>query len=213
MQKQQCLIGHELHDGLGQHLTGIEFSAKVLEGKLSAKRLPEARDAAKLTHLINQSIVQACQLSRLLAPVESGEEGFRNALQGLSKYLTKEVGVSCELNYESACADLRDHFVATHLFRIVQESTTNAIKHGQATRIEIAVREEDHRLVVSVKDNGTGLSQGWENASGIGLRLMRHRAQMIDADLQIQPAPEGGVWVQCTLSVQKDGLPRHGVGA
>jgi signal transduction histidine kinase len=202
-ENEKQTIGHELHDGLGQHLTGIEFTAKVLENKLKDKSLPEALDAGRLTELIHQAVVQTRHLSRLLAPVSEEENGFFDALNMLAQYVSQEVGIVCELHISPNASRLQDHFVATNLFRIVQESTSNAIKHGRTTHIAITVQEEGSRLVILVSNNGLGLPEGWESSLGSGFRLMRHRAQIIGADLRIESPSEGGVRITCTLPYRR----------
>jgi signal transduction histidine kinase len=89
--------------------------------------------------------------------------------------------------------------VATHLYRIAQESISNAIKHGQARHILLRLEASDDGVTLTVQDDGRGLLADWSQSRGLGLRIMAHRATMIGAKFTIGPAPEGGTRVACAL--------------
>jgi signal transduction histidine kinase len=89
--------------------------------------------------------------------------------------------------------------VATHLYRIVQEAVSNAIRHGGARNIRIALDEEDGQTVLQIEDNGTGLPCDLLQTPGIGLRAMRYRAGLIGGRLDVGPGPDGGTLVVCRL--------------
>ena len=84
-----------------------------------------------------------------------------------------------------------------HLYRICQEALNNAIKHSDATKVSIVLKQEDDQLIVSIEDNGKGLES--RDSEGMGLRIMAFRAQMINGSLQIRKRPEGGTCVLCSL--------------
>jgi two-component system, LuxR family, sensor kinase FixL len=93
---------------------------------------------------------------------------------------------------------ISDNTSATHLFRIAQEAATNAVKHGQAQRIEIELRYEGDRLLVTVRDNGKGFDAQARRDKGMGLSGMDYRAQMIGASLTIESRKVGGTIVICS---------------
>src|SRR6202453_634530 len=132
---EQRRIGQDLHDGLGQHLTGIAFMAKVHEAKLTEKRLAEANDAAKIVRLVNEAIYKTRELARGLLPVVSDAQGLMSALQLWAAEVEDIFGISCHFDCEPAVL-IYDDTMATHLYHIAQESVNNALKHGHARNIQ-----------------------------------------------------------------------------
>ena len=129
--REQRRIGQDLHDGLGQHLTGIAFMSKVQEQKLAEKGLPDAVDAAKIVRLVNEAINKTRELSRGLLPVVSESRGLMSALQQWAGEVQDLFGISCTF----LCIEpvlIHDDAVATHLYHIAQEAVNNAIKHAKA---------------------------------------------------------------------------------
>ena len=122
-------IGQDLHDGLGQHLTGVAFLSKALQQRLAGKSLPEAADATKIAALVSESIGQTRALAKGLAPVglEDGGLHFRPvaACRRHAVFSTSTAPVSCDDELE-----LPDLARATHLYRIAQEAVNNAVRHG-----------------------------------------------------------------------------------
>lgn len=184
-EEEQKRIGQELHDGLGQHLTGIAFLAKALEQKLATLALPEKLDAAQIVQLVNQSISRTRALARGLFPVELESNGLMAALEQLSANIHALYRVSCTFQ----CGEpvlVYDNVVAINLYRIAQEAVGNAVKHGHAHRILIELKKTGERVFLAVSDDGSGYDPvAWENSSGMGIHIMQYRAKMIGANLEI----------------------------
>ncbi|GEM_PF-714542 len=190
---EQKRIGQELHDGLGQHLTGIAFLSKVLEQKLSAQERPEAKDASEIVGLVNQAVSQTRSLARGLFPVELEANGLMSALEQLAANIRTLYGLACEFR----CADpvlVYDNVVAINLYRIAQEAVNNAVKHSGADNIRIELSAEEERTRLSVVDGGAGFDRPAAD-HGIGLHIMEYRARLIGAKLEIRRHPEGGTVV------------------
>src|SRR5690606_28604043 len=134
--REQRRIGHDLHDDLGQRLTGIAFLAKVLLQNLEEKRDENAEQARRITQLLNETLAYARDLSRLLSPVEVYPEGLRDASVLLAQNTRKLFGLACPLEAEGDLS-VDDNGVATHLYRIAQEAVTNAARHARARAIHI----------------------------------------------------------------------------
>ena len=194
--REQMRIGQDLHDNLGQHLTGTAFLAKGLAQKLEAESLPEAKDAEQISDLVNQAIEKTRSLARSLFPVELESNGLVAALEELTQYMEDLFGVPCAFTYDRSFT-LDDNTTATHLYRIVQEAATNAGKHSRAGRVTISLEDDDEAITVRVEDDGVGLQTKEEDAEGMGLRIMRYRSQMIGASLDLRPAEGGGTAVVC----------------
>ena len=196
--REQVRIGQDLHDGLGQHLTGVTFLTKALERKLAARSLPEAEEAAEIGRLVLQALSQTRSLARGLFPVELESSGLVPAFRELANTVSKLFTISCELECDEDIA-VPDRSVATHLFRLAQEAINNSVKHGKCKRVTIGLKAVENSLVLSVRDNGAGFAQQTAPSKGLGLRIMSYRAQKIGASFDIRPAEEGGTVVTCTL--------------
>ncbi len=196
--REQRRIGQDLHDGLGQHLTGIAFMTKVQEQKLTEENLPYAADAAKIVKLVNQAINQTRELARGLLPVVSESEGLMEALRQLSSEVEDVFGVSCHLHCEDPVL-IGDVSVATHLYHISQEAVSNAIKHGKARNIEIGLLASDNRGMLTIRDDGSGFEKKPSNSKGMGHNIMSHRAKMIGGTLEIESSVSRGAVVTCVF--------------
>ena len=195
-EREQRRIGQDLHDGLGQHLTGIAFMTKVQEQKLKEKRLPYAADAAKIVKLVNEAINKTRELARGLSPVVSESHGLMSALQQLSSEVQDVFGVSCELRCDSPVL-IDNVSLATHLYHISQEAVSNAIKHGKARKVEITLAAGDSRGMLTIRDDGTGCKKIPTSSKGMGHHIMSHRAKMIGGSLEIESCSPRGTVVTC----------------
>ncbi|HXB74430.1 MAG TPA: PAS domain S-box protein [Candidatus Acidoferrales bacterium] len=201
--REQRRIGQDLHDGLGQHLTGVAFMSKVLEQKLREKSLPEAEDAAKIVALVNQAVNRTRELSHGLLPVLSDARGLMAALERLALEVEDLFQLSCRFECDQPVL-IRQSDIATHLYHIAQEAVNNAIKHGQPRRIVIRLAGGSQGSSLRIDDDGVGVrtSPGRQErgAQGMGLLIMSYRAKMIGGALEVRPGPDGGTTVCCTFS-------------
>src|SRR5581483_5132253 len=207
-EREQRRLGQDLHDGLGQSMTGIACLAKVLQQRLAEKDLPEAEGAGNIATLINEALQQTRRISRGLCPVVLDNNDIEAALELLAENLRAMFSVSCELQFDPEI-NITDHAVAVHLYRIAQEAATNAVKHGQAKNIELSFVAAQSRLILRVKDDGKGFPAEQTKSKGMGLRVMHHRARMIGAALSIRQLKEGGVLVTCSLRKSQVGKRPH----
>ena len=172
--REQRRIGQDLHDGLGQHLTGIAFMSKVQEQKLAEKGLPDAADAAKIGRLVNEAINKTRELSRGLLPVVSESRGLMTALQQWAGEVQDLFGISCTF----LCIEpvlVHNDTAATHLYHIAQEAVNNAIKHAKAGHIVIALGASGGRAALAISDDGTGIQKVSMSSGGMGLSIMNYR--------------------------------------
>jgi PAS domain S-box-containing protein len=196
--REQRRIGQDLHDGLGQHLTGIAFMAKVHEARLGEKKLSEAADAAKIVRLVNQAIHKTRELARGLLPVVSDAQGLMTALQLWAAEVEDIYGVSCRFECEVPVL-IHDDAMATHLYHIAQESVHNALKHGHARNIQMRLRGDRETGLLQIEDNGAGIVETPANNHGMGRHIMNYRAGMIGGTLEISSQPGIGTIVTCTF--------------
>jgi signal transduction histidine kinase len=196
--REQRRIGYDLHDSLGQHLTGTALASQVLADKLGIRNVPEAPDATKLVELIEEGISLSRRLAKGLNPVELSSDGLMQALDEFAAATRDLFGVSCRFECESPVL-VADAVAATHLYRIAQEAVGNAIKHSGATRIVITLETQEDRSVLRIEDDGAGLPDPIPCGDGMGLRIMSNRAKMIGGAFEIARRSPAGTVVTCLL--------------
>jgi signal transduction histidine kinase len=135
-------------------------------------------------------------------PVEVDPEGLRVALEELAARTSEQSGTLCKLDCTGP-VEVANAVTATHLFRIAQEAVSNALRHGHARNIHIALSAEADTLTLSVRDDGVGLPGPLDETRGLGVRIMRNRAGLIGGTLTIGPSEGGGTLVTCILSKGK----------
>jgi len=207
--REQRRIGQDLHDGLGQHLTGIAFMTKVQEQKLAERQVPEANDAAKIVSLVNDAILKTRELARGLLPVVSEAQGLMSALQQYSGEVENIFGIPCRFQCERPVL-IHDATVATHLYHIAREAVNNSIKHGRAQSILIQFIAGEREGTLRVKDDGLGIEKRTEPHPGVGLQIMNYRAGMIGGHLEVRRDHPKGTVVTCRFPItQTHGGTNH----
>ncbi len=198
--REQRRIGNDLHDGLGQQLTALELLNQTLVGRLHTEAPALVKPAQGIAKQIRETITQTRLLSHGLSPVSLEAEGLMHALQALAAGVDALAGVECRFDCPSPVL-LPDAAAAaaTHLYRIAQEALNNALKHSRAKRIRLALAGRADRWVLTIEDNGRGLPATPAPGTGLGLRIMNYRAQLIGATLEVESSPRKGVRVICTL--------------
>ena len=197
-EREQRRMGHDLHDGLCQHLTATALAGQVLDERLSAQGLPEAADAAKVVRLVEEGINLARSLARGLYPVEMEAEGLMTAFQDLADNISQSTKVDCVFECHSPVL-IHDDGAAAQLYRIAQEAVRNALQHGRPKRIGINLYERNGQVTLAVEDDGTGFPDAGPKGPGLGIRIMAHRAAMIGGRFGVEPAPTGGTIVTCSF--------------
>jgi PAS domain S-box-containing protein len=202
--KERQRIGRDLHDSTSQELTGLGFMAQSLLEKLAeleSSESPAAMEATliarKMEEGVQRSLTQVRRFAQGLMPVELDAEGLMAALSDLAATTSNQHAVPCRFD----CADkvgIDDNTTATQLFLIAKEAVANATKHARAEniRIELSRTEGDVRLVI--RDDGVGMPQVTAE-DGMGLGIMRHRASLIQAKLEIESERGTGTLVRCVL--------------
>lgn len=203
--EEQQRIGRDLHDSLGQELTGIAFLTGVLQKSLAAQQHPKAQDAMELVNLVNQAIDHTRALVRGLCPVNLESDGLMIALEQLANDVRDVHGVRCDFECPSPVL-IEDHNAATQLFYIAQEAVTNAVRHGKPKRITITLAPARQRIRLTVRDDGRGIKKnapghtGRTDRNGRGMHIMQYRARMIGGTVSVDSQPESGACVTCTFT-------------
>jgi len=199
----QMRIGQDIHDGLGQHLTGITFLCRALEKNLAAKNIPEATEAGEISKLVIEALAQTRNLARGLFPVEVESTRLCQSLRELAHTAEQLFNVSCTVESDADLV-INNKNASTHLFRLAQEAINNAVKHGRAQRVTIVLGTNGDKAVLRIIDDGVGFPTEGAKRSGLGLRIMTYRAQKVSGALEIQSGPHGGTVVTCTFNPKSD---------
>jgi len=200
VEEERRRIGQELHDNLGQRMTGLSLLAEALATRLKAIA-PELLDQANaVERTAGEAVLETRRLAHGLMPVVPGAKGLRAALSELAESVSLDGKLRCSLSAD-ASIEVEDEYTATHLFRIAQESVSNLIRHGHATEAVIRLGRADGKTTLSITDNGVGFShREGERSEGRGLRIMAYRASLIGYDFAIESVPGSGTIIKVSES-------------
>jgi PAS domain S-box-containing protein len=197
--REQRRIGHDLHDGVCQQLAGIAYRLAILGDRLQSKAAAESAEAEQIGNLINEANSQARAVARGLFPVQLGESGLVSALEDLAEGIGSRYEIQCRFSCKSPPSAV-DSELALHLYFIAQEALLNAVKHGEATHVAISLVPDGDRFELRVKDDGKGFQMAGISRSGMGIRIMRYRARVIGATLELTSQPGQGTLITCVFS-------------
>jgi len=201
-EREQMRIGHDLHDGVGQELTGVALLSQNLHQRLRQRQLPEAAEAARIASLVNGALEQTRQLARGFSTMELGPEGLEPALRNMAAQVQETMRRRCIV----VCAGpirISDDAIALHLYRIAQEAMNNVMRHAKPKQIRIELDIIGGAVVLAVHDDGCGLPATPSVRKGMGIRVMQYRARLIGATLEIRSG-SSGTTVLCTCPLQAE---------
>ena len=202
-EEERRRIGQDLHDMLASQLAGIAMMVRSLAGKVEKEESVTAEDLHRVAELVADSGGQARALSHSLMPLEVQGERLAEGLRHLAeRQETMRADIACAFEADGATPPLEGE-VASHLYRIASEAVGNALKHADPGAIAIRLAVDDDQLVLTVRDDGTGISGDTDPTNGLGLHMMQYRSELIGAHLTIEPAAEGGTVVQCRLPLRR----------
>jgi signal transduction histidine kinase len=196
--RERRRLGHDLHDTLGQHLTGTALAAQVLKEKLAARSAPETAQAEKLVRCVEEGIDLTRNLARGFFSPELEAEGLVVALHNLAETVRERFGINCVL-YGDELIPIHDSTIANQLYQIAQEAVTNSVKHAAARQIDIRLAMDGPELCLSIVDDGVGFPDN-PRSEGLGLHLMRHGAALSGATFDIRRNGEKGTIATCRLT-------------
>jgi signal transduction histidine kinase len=193
----QARISHNLHDGLGQTLAAITLLSKDLEDRLAKISAPETSRATKIGQLAKGAIAEARAFSLELSPIGASTGDLSTSLDAMAANARTMFDLECAFSTELGDCPFSQE-VSMHVYRIAQEAVNNSIKHAHGTRVGIELERENEKLILAIVDDGVGFQPG-ATSQGLGLSLMRYRANQIGATLSISSAREGGTRVTCQI--------------
>ena len=207
-EQERRRIGQDLHDGLGQMLTGIGLLSQNLARQLEQREASEAEDAAEITDLIREADQYARDLARGLTPVDLEASGLVAALERLVANAERLFDIECVFD-EVGSALVHNGTTATHMYRIAQEAVSNAVRHGQAGRIKISLAAGTEQTRLRIQDDGVGFPETNPEGPGMGVNIMEYRARIVGGTLDISSTSGEGTTVTFTLPRRSAGPPDH----
>ncbi len=199
--RERRRIGQDLHDSIGQLLTGISLLSRSLANDLQRAGNKGCEDAAQISELADDASNQIRQISRRLMPSEIVQRGLFDSLRNLAKVTTNSCAIRCNARIDDSVV-FADGAVETHIYRIAQEAVNNAVRHSNATRLDIIVRQQNGLPVLEISDNGKWKEMGG-TLGGIGMKTMKYRASVIGGTLKVEVGELGGTRVICRLEADE----------
>ena len=195
---EQRRIGQDLHDDIGQELTGLTMKAETLSEIVTESKIPERALAADIVAGLDRTRRKVQALSRGMVPVEIAANGLVASLEELTDRLGDYHRITFSFQYLGPAIEI-DSRLATQLYHIAQEAITNALKHAKARTIRVTLDARESGLKLEVEDDGIGMAEGRREPSGMGLRIMSYRAGLIHGKLTIDSRAGGGTVVSCQI--------------
>jgi signal transduction histidine kinase len=195
-ERERHAIGADLHDGLGQLLTALEFMCTALKEDTTHTQPEVAARLGQMSGMLREAIAQTRFLARGLVPLGNGPDALFQGLAALADRTAALGRAACTFESDEV-VEVRETVVAGHLYRIAQEAVNNAVKHARAQHIGLRLAERGRQIVIEIADDGVGFRAENEKR-GTGLGLMRYRAGLIGAELAMQHPRAGGTVISCT---------------
>ena len=200
-EREKRRIGQDLHDSLCQELAAAALFLQTLAQKTDKKNGSQARVLKDAAKIVNDNVGLARDLARGLYPIELTSSGLGNALRELAFRTSQVNSMACHFESPRKIR-IADEAVVLNLFRIAQEAVTNAVKHGDATVINIRLLQDRNEITLTVQDNGKGFSKPRSYQHGMGSHIMKYRADAIGGRLSIESGEGKGTLVRCVLPVK-----------
>jgi two-component system, LuxR family, sensor kinase FixL len=204
--RTQRRVGRDLHDTLGQQLTGITYMTQALAGQLRRLRQRPATIAlSRIEHELREAIDHVRRIAEGLTPLGPESHELSRALEKMAKGIQHTFGIECRVRLRGQC-EVADHHTADHVYCIAREAVTNAVQHARPHCIEITLDEARTEMVLRVQDDGCGIARQ-RASTGMGLRIMQYRAELIGGALIVQRRRAGGTEVACTFDARRVAAP------
>ena len=202
-EREKRRVGEDLHDMVCQELTATALFLQSSAKKMAKQSPGAAKTLVESAQTVNRNVVLARALAGGLQAIELSASGLKHALRELAAQACQNTGIKCHLKVARGVR-VRDDAVALHLYRVAQEAVTNAVKHSGAKNILISLDHDKTHVCVSVQDDGKGFSvEKRRKGKGLGLHMMRYRANALGGELKIERRKTGGMDVTCKIPVKQ----------
>ena len=198
--RERLRLSSEVHEGLGQELTGIALMLRHVASSTGRPTNEWTNDVNELIGHVNRTIEMARQLAVELSPVSVARGSLPRALEKLVQESSARSGLVMQF-VASGGSVVLDEDTADQLYRIAREAINNAMRHAHCTRVDIELSRLGSAVTLDVQDDGRGFRWDSGPGEGFGLRIMQYRSRMIGASLRIGPAERGGTQVRVEVRV------------
>ena len=199
-EEERTRIAREIHDELGQALTGLKMDLTWLLARMTASQKPLVNKAKSMSRLIDDTIHSVRRIATGLRPEALDEIGLSAAIGWQAREFQKRTGIRCAVELPPEGTET-DQERATAVFRIFQEVLTNVARHANATRVDIVLKVNPDTLWLEVQDNGNGIAESQVNAKSLGLLGMRERALQFHGKVEIAGTRGKGTRVTVSIPV------------
>ena len=212
-EEERTHISHEIHDEIGQALTGLKFDISWIDRKMRGVKDAGLRDAVsqRISSIfadIDRNIELVRNLSTRLRPAALDNFGLSAAIESEVQEFQERTGILCEVNTPDAEIDIGKD-AALGVFRILQEAMTNAARHAAPTSITVDLEQDSRQIVLRVRDDGKGM-EDISDMSSLGLLGMKERARLMGGDLVIESALNRGTTVSLRAPIQGQAIQHKG---
>jgi signal transduction histidine kinase len=201
-EREKRRIGEDLHDMVCQELTATALFLQSTAQRIARDSAAAAKTLEESAQTVNRNVVLARKLAGGLQAIELTASGLKNALRDLAATACQNTGTKCHFRAGRGVR-VHDDTAALHLYRVAQEAVTNAVKHSGAKNILISLDHDETHVCVSVEDDGKGFTVGKKRRKGLGLHMMRYRANALGGELKIERRKTGGMHVMCKIPVRR----------
>jgi PAS domain S-box-containing protein len=202
-EESQAQIGRELHDDLGQLLSGAAYLAGSLASRLANTDRAASRQAENIKKIAQDAVKRARYITHGLIPFNIASRGLKQGLEQFAEDVVLVSGIPCEVEF-SGTAEVTNLMIATNLYRIAQEAINNAVKHSSATHLAIKLHSDADQIIMTILDDGVGLpGDHGEKSVGMGLLNMNYRAQLIGATISMEANEGKGTRISVMLPIAK----------
>jgi len=198
-EEERIRIAREIHDELGQQLTGLKLQLTWLDSRLPRQTPALHNKATAIAHGIDETIQTVRRIATELRPGVLDSAGLLAALEWQASEFQRKTGIQCRVQ-SSVKETIWNQDLNTTFFRIFQETLTNIIRHANATRVDVRLMETANSLVLEVRDNGRGISEAEiNNTKSIGLLGMRERAGLLNGEVRVRGELKKGTTVSVRI--------------
>lgn len=201
-EEERQSIGQNMHDGLGQLLTGIGLITQTLARRMENLDKPEAKEVREIADMIKEADEQARALAHGLVNVGVEEDGLQISLERLCKQTEKLFNMECHLDIDHDIV-INNTVTALNLYRITQEAISNAHKHGQARNIEVSLQAGKNCDYINliIRNDGIPFKLDHDQKAGMGINIMKYRSKMIFGHLKFNQTDDNHTEVICRVPI------------
>jgi signal transduction histidine kinase len=200
-EREKRRIGEDLHDMVCQELTATALFLKSTAKQIVNESPKAAETLDESARIVNRNVGLTRDLARGLQPAELTGAGLKQALRALAEQSCEGSTMKCHFKATRGVR-VTDDTVALHLYRVAQEAVKNAVKHAEAKNILITLDKADDLVCISIEDDGKGFTPT-RRSKGLGLHIMRYRANALGGEIDILKRKSGGTEVRCKIPMKR----------